>query len=265
MRKGFVLAVVVGTAACGSLFAGTDTEVGSGDGGLEASSEPSDAGLSDGGPPDAGPSDAADARFCSTVDAQFCWSFDEGPLPLTGPLLVPAGPAPTVGDAALSPPGAMVAALSDVGFTGVRLAVTDVVSVLRCDADLFFETADSGASDEVTILQHDWDGSYFDLPYMYARQQGNGALRVGIQFLSAPQVADLGNAPMNQWVHVFLQSALVDGQWVITGQVIGAPVGLVDAGPRAALPQFTKLFFGVASLKAVTWTVRYDNLVCRWQ
>lgn len=42
--------------------------------------------------------------------------------------------------------------------------------------------------------------------------------------------------------------------------------GTLDAGARAALPRFNRVFFGLASFApTIDWRVRYDNLVCHWR
>jgi hypothetical protein len=88
-------------------------------------------------------------------------------------------------------------------------------------------------------------------------------VRAALSFPGSPDV-DLGNIPIGQWSQVHLDTEIVGGQWRLVGGVAGAGDGTFDAGPRATLPRFSKLFFGLATFGAGTWTVRYDNIVCRW-
>jgi hypothetical protein len=228
----------------------------------------------DGGAPDvstvppAPPSDAGAAPFCSTVDAQFCWSFDEGANPIIGPQLEVKGQAPgtTLTDAAFTPPGAMQNQIVDAAaYTGVSLVVGRDVTLLRCEADVLVEQAEPDSGAQVVLLEHDFEGSFFfGVPALLARREPTGGVRLQITPLGVASV-DIGNAPLGVWTHVEMTSRLTNGQWVVSGQVKGGQELEVDAGPRdGGLPRFHP-FFGVGSISTISWTVRHDNLVCRWE
>lgn len=81
----------------------------------------------------------------------------------------------------------------------------------------------------------------------------------------APDV-DLGNVPVAQWVHAFIDTDIVNGKWRVRARMLQNGEGTLDAGPRAALPRFNRVFFGLASFApTIDWRARYDNLVCYWK
>lgn len=244
--------------------AGGEAEGGGGGGGAEASVD-LDARALDASRADAAPEDAS--PFCAAVDAQFCWSFDAVQLPLLGPSLTiqATGASPTVVDAALSPPRAMAAALVAPGNMGVNLNVGRDVSHLRCELELFFERTQSLAADEVAIFQLDYMNSNFVLPVLRAKKVNATTLRVALNYAGAADV-DLGNVPVSEWVHASIDTDIVAGTWQVRARMLQNDEGTLDAGARAKLPRFNRVFFGLATLAtSIDWRVRYDNFVCYWQ
>jgi len=253
-------------AACGAFSSTPDEQPGvvAPDGGdnAEASIAP------DGGTPEAASvSDAAapTGPFCEAVDAQFCWSFDAVPE-LLGPVLSERktdGGAFVV-DSGSSLPNAMGVALGEPGYSGVKLSVAKDVSHMACEADFWFDAVDSAASVSVSILQLDWVGSNFNLPFLKVKKSSPTTLRAALGFGGLE--ADLGNVPIGQWVHASIDSAIESGQWRLRARVFTNAEGKLAAGPRAVLLRFDKIFFGLATLDSpLKWNVRVDNLVCRWQ
>jgi hypothetical protein len=209
---------------------------------------------------DAGP-------FCADVDAQFCWSFDSVSQALLGPRLSTqkTGAPPTVVATGLSAPNAMATSLSTPGNVGVNLDVGVDVSHLRCELDVIFDKADSDAGDRLAIAQLDYPGSSFYLPVLVARKTDPSTLRVALTFTGVPDV-DLGNVPVGQWVHAYVDTDLFEGNWRVRAQMLANGEGTLDAGVRKALPRFDRVFFGLATFAPTfDWGVRYDNLVCYWQ
>jgi len=158
--------------------------------------------------------------------------------------------------------------LSGPGNTGVNFDVARDVSRLRCELELFFDKTESAdAGDVVGIAQLDYQGSnLYTVPVLRAKRTGApGTLRVALAFGTAPDV-DLGNVPVGEWVHAFFETDILDGKWLIRAGMLQNGEGAIDAGARAMLPRFDRVFFGLAAFAPkIDWRVRYDNLVCRWQ
>lgn len=271
VRGGFVMAFVCAAGAAGaacSAFSSDEPVSAPSEAGADTSVVPSNDGdVGDGG------IDAADASpmvdpgpFCASVDAQFCWSFDSVTQALLGPRLTTQKTAdpPTVVATGLSAPNAMAVALSTAGNVGVDLDLATDVSHLRCDFDVIFDGSDSGANDQLAFVQLDYVGSGFRLPVLRARRTDPGTLRASLDFGGSP--VDLGNVPTGQWTHAYIDTDVVGGMWRVRAQVLTNGEETLDAGARASLPRFNRIFFGLATFAATfDWQARFDNLVCVWQ
>ena len=247
--------------ACSSFTSDAAPSAAEGGPGEASIAPPDDAARAEAAPiADAGPA------FCSTVDAQFCWSFDEGMQPLTGPFLTLATIPPSLSDASLTPPAAMQATLSGAGSTGVLLDVKPMVSKLRCEIAVRFQDVVSQPSESITVLQLDYVGSFFTAPRISAVKQDATTMRL-TAYHAPGTPADLGNVPIGSWVHLSLESEVLDGgPWITRASVAENALGelAVDGGARDTLVHFDKVLFGLGALSQVTWHVQYDNVVCTW-
>lgn len=221
----------------------------------------------DAAPLPAPPAEDAGQPFCSTVDAQFCWSFDEGAQPLVGPKLSATKLPPSLTDQAKSPPSAMQATLSGAGTAAVELDVGAELVEVRCELDLFLTALASNPNERVALLSFDFDGSLGFFPLIKAAKQDDATARAALGFLGLGDV-DLGNVPIGRWVHAFLEAvALGNGSFRARAGIHPNPEGTLATvfdGGAAALPRFTKVRFGLSTIASVSWTVRYDDLFCSW-
>jgi hypothetical protein len=241
----------------------------------EASASGDDAAAAD--VPDAGAtvSDASSASaFCATLDASFCWSFDEGPEPRAGRGLVvdvagAAGADLTTAPVA-STPFAMRLRVSAAGEDGGTQAVGVGLDGLAgapsrgaCEADVFV----------VGVMSRTF------VPLIELRTSDSAAQLVGTYFGGSNVVAIRASGseatrivavvPVNQWIHLVLDVDASDG--AIIGRVVGDNLrtdGEVVSQAEARLsdepmqPPLVAARWSADS--AEPFQIVVDNLVCRF-
>jgi len=249
-------ALAIAAAAACSTFSSTDTPA------------PADAGEDAPAPPPPGPlpppavvDAGADALYCSTLDASFCWSFDEGADPLRGPLLAlnPSETSnPELSDAALTPPHAMECTTTDGG--GFRSCALDLgrnaSTHLRCDVDIYVASNDGGSFDPVAVLQQDFHTYGISV-------NGNRRAVLARDGFSG---TDIGHVPFDTWTRIGLEVTVFAASTSATGYIEGASATRSDPYADAAAPVLGNFTFAFGPTYATAgWTVRYDNLVCNYE
>jgi hypothetical protein len=221
---------------------------------------------SDGGP--SGPG----ARFCDTVDASFCWSFDEEPFIAGGPLLTAPGGGLSLTDAALSPPYALRAvrqgsATVAAAAAGEYVSYVPPVTNLHCEAWVRIEKMDSpdgGTNDMAPVaFGGTQETGYFDF-----KTTPSGTLVASLIDVPSPDAGidpalatttNLGQTAWdtNEWHHVVMEF----GQTKI--------VASLDSKPAATVPRLapgsplTVVSFGSQCSVAGNCQVSFENLFCR--
>jgi hypothetical protein len=217
---------------------------------------------SDGGP--SGPG----ARFCDTVDASFCWSFDEEPYIAGGPLLTAPGGGLALTDASLSPPYAL-RAVGEGGkaAAGEYVSFAPPVTSLHCEAWVRIEKldeSDGGTNDMAPVVfAGTQETGYFDF-----KTTPSGTLVASL--IDAP-TPDAGIDPSlatttnlgqtvgdpNEWHHVVMEF----GQTTIVASLDSKPAATV---PRLAPGSSLELVgFGSQCSHAGACQVSFENLFCR--
>ena len=215
-------------------------------------------------------SDAAGPPFCANVDASFCWSFDDtSGDPLLGPSLAARGVRPDLTDAALSAPNAMLVDYR-VGETekGVVLEVPKTTA-LRCELDFIVDAITTGGGNGVEIHTFISEPAFTPSPSLTIQSTDGKTVESSIFFLGGtPATVPLGNIAIGKWVHVMLETGVGDGGAervrAELGGVSGETSWTQDGGIAQLGPYAVRVGL-VNGFGAKPWTVRYDNVVCRWK
>jgi hypothetical protein len=241
---------------------------------------PPDAGFEGGSdaltPADAKDATIDDASFCSTVNASFCWSFDERPDGYTfelGSKLTLVGPRldASLGlGAGLSPPYALELTLPEApdgaASVGVQHDLGGERANIRCDFDLRVMKA---GDDGVYLADFNMNRNAEYIALVLSRSSTSPPLVVaGFNVYAAGKLLAsraLGSVPIDTWFHLSLEVRGA-GSDASTEVLVAAPNTAVDillgdgglAGVRAFEPAIQ------SGPTGSTWIVRYDNLVCRY-
>jgi hypothetical protein len=204
------------------------------------------------GPADA---DAAGPPFCASIDASFCWSFDEAPY-LFGPLLQRYGASPDVTDAnPHSPPNAMI--IVDGGNkSAVELSATGGKHI-HCDLQIYIDALGSGGADVLYLQESPQVHTYS----LHVDPQA-GSARVQLSLDGANK--DIGNIATGKWTRLSLDLAL-GLQVAATGAVDALTATLTSVASEAGIAAFGSFVvdFGIR-FASDGWMLRFDDLVCSY-
>jgi hypothetical protein len=209
--------------------------------------------------PEASAPDAAASKFCATVDAGLCWSFDEAPF-LNGPGLVTRGPSRDVTTTANMPksaPYALAVSYTTNAAVGAGLdhEQTEKRAHVRCDVDIRVDAV--GANDIIILELH---GAGEPTNRINLVQQGDSINFRLATIQSAPPLHSLGLYPLGKWLHVSLD---VDAQKLVSTAAVEQLSQPVPLESDAGAWDVNSVTLGITTTNPPsTWQLSFDNFYC---
>lgn len=230
------------------------------DAGADSSSSDATSANEGGDPRDAG-SDAPSIPFCNTVDATFCWSFDDttSGSALYGPSFGKLGDAPTLTPLAKSAPNAMLAERDGSAGSTMVFRTVEPNTTISCTASIWFEEI----SDNTEVMTYALGGRIAS--FLVEPLDANAIKSSLLYDRNGPKLIKGPNLPLKQWIEIRLSgqatgSGFLLGAYAQDASVIGdfsdAGTGIFTQSPVFAVGYYAQ-YGGKGS-------VRVDDVHCSY-